>query len=610
MIKTMYGVSIHSDLRQAIEACDLSSKFYLLDCNTDNVAAALSTGTVMLPCVAPFVQSKYIVNPKVSTYQTVGADGKENTHIFDFTSTMPVNLFVQITILANNISEIEEMEKLLTERYTQAHKLTVEGFDVQGNAFPFVIETDSKKEIERSGGAVTIAGQQQKMYQSVIHLRCDRCVEVLKNYSPAQVQLDTDLQKQLVKRIVGLDATYDQFSKASQNSTDLPGDAIEYAQKSIGTISSARESLVKALNLPAAYSNPQMVSKLYAMINDNNCDLRAAIEKMDKQEKAAASSRAAAQNRENQIQAVKKALDLTTTISSHSGTLSQLRSQKYSPRPEPPTAPRPVQAQYPEIKPEVPFWSAELLPALFFWPWIIIYYFTGYKKKKEAEAERIRNTPEYRQQCAALDEAARQKQFVLEHQYHENMKVYQEDTIPKYEKALAEWTEKHKKEIAEQEALLDKAKQELAAHYAVTKIVPEQYRTAEALRHIYEVMRSSNYTIPQAIDNYDQKIRQQIEAERLRVQQAAYEEERRRADAEERRAEAEERRRSEAAVQNSYREPSRYEKKRMEKEEIERERRKQEALKKNYFNTSKCQRYGLNGKKSCAGCPIAHMCKF
>lgn len=60
MIKTMYGVSIHSDLRQAIEVCDLSSKFYLLDCNTDNVAAALSTGTVMLPCVAPFVQSKYM----------------------------------------------------------------------------------------------------------------------------------------------------------------------------------------------------------------------------------------------------------------------------------------------------------------------------------------------------------------------------------------------------------------------------------------------------------------------------------------------------------------------------------------------------------------------
>lgn len=549
MIK-MYGTSIHADLRQAIEENGLSSKYHLFNYNETNVVAALDNGTAKLPSVTPFACSKYIVNPKVSTYQTVGAEGEEKTNTFDFTSTMPVNLFVQITILANSISEIEEMEKLLTERYTQGHKLTVTGFDGQSDTFPFVMKTDSKKEIERSGGDFTIAGQPQKLYQSIIHLRCDRCVEVVKSYSPTQVQLDTDLQKQLVKRIVGLDATNDQFSKAIQNSTGLPNDAIEYAQKSIGAISAARESLVKVLNLPAACSNPQMVSKLYAMVDADNCNLRTAIEKLDKQEKAAASNRAVARNREDQIQALKKALDLTSQIASIKMHLSSLRAQKYDPKPTPPVLQQIPKPQYPEIKPTVPFWTAELLPALVFWPWILIYYFGGYQTKLKEETERIRNTPEYQQQCAAMDEAVRQQQNAADEQYRMKLKEYQEGVLPNYEKALAEWTKKRDAEIREQEAALSKAEQELAAHYEATKIVPIQYRKIEALRYIYDAMRSSNYTIAQAINSYEQAVQRQIEQERL-------EQERRRVEAEERAAWAAEEAayaatRAERAARDSY----------------------------------------------------------
>lgn len=551
MIKTMYGTCIHADLQQAMEEHALSSKFHLFDCNADNIIAALNNGTVKLPCVAPFVQSKYIISPQVSSYQTVGSDGAERTHIFDFTSTMPVNLFVQITVCANSISEIEAMESLLTERYTQPHKLAVSVFSAQGDTFSFAIEVDKKKEIERQGGNVTIAGQQQKMYQSVIHLRCDRCVEVLKNYSPAQVQLDSDFQKQLVKRIVGLDAAYDQFRKASQNSTNLSADVIEYAQKSVGFISSARESLVKALSLPAAFSNPQMVLKLYSMMNDENCDLRRAVEKMDKQEEAAASNRAAAQSRADQIQALKKALDLSIQIANIKTQLSSLRSQKYDPKPTPPVLQKIPKPQYPEIKPSIPFWTLELLPALVFWPWIIIYYFTGYQDKIKAEKERIRNTPEYQQQCAAMDEAVRQRQIAADEQYRMKLKEYQEVILPKYEKALAEWTQRRNKELEEQEAALNRAEKELAAHYEATKIVPAQYRKIDALRHIYDVVRTSNYTILQAIDNYNQMVQQQIEAERLRVQQATYEEERRRAAAEDRAAYAADRAAERAAEHSS-----------------------------------------------------------
>lgn len=283
MIQTMYGRCIHSDLQKAMAEHALSSAFHLFACNTENVIAVLNNGTVKLPCVTPFVQSKYIVNPKVNSYKTTGVDGAETVHSFDFTSTMPVNLFVQFTILANNISDIEQMEKFLLELYSPSHDFSVSDFMAQGESFAFTITPDSKKEIQRSGADVTLANRKQKIYQSVLHFRCDRCVEFLLSYSPARLQLDADLQNQLVKRIVGLDATYDHFSKVNQNSADFPAEAITYAQTSISAVFVARATLVKALNIPAAYSSPQKVSKLYSLMNDTKCDLCTAIEKLDNQ---------------------------------------------------------------------------------------------------------------------------------------------------------------------------------------------------------------------------------------------------------------------------------------------------------------------------------------
>lgn len=618
MIQTMYGKCIHSDLQKAMAEHSLFSAFHLFACNTENVIAVLNNGMVKLPCVTPFVQSKYIVNPKVSSYKTTGVDGAETVHSFDFTSTMPVNLFVQFTILANNISDIEEMEKFLLEQYSPSHNFSVSDFMTPAQVFTFTMNPDGKKEIERSGADVTLAGQQQKLYQSVLHFRCDRCVEVLANYSAAQLQLDTGLQNQLVKRIVGLDAAYDHFSKANQNSADLSADAITYAQASTSAVSAARATLVKALNIPAAYAFPQMVSKLYSTINDTKCDLRTAIEKLDNQEKTAARNRAAAQSRADQIQALKDALDLSIEITFSKGQISALKAKNYDPKPAPPVLQQIPKPQYPPINPTVPFWTVELLPALIFWPWIIIYYFTGYKKKKEAEIERIRNTPEYRQQCAAMDEAVRQKQDAANEQYRMKMKEYQEVILPKYEKAFAEWTQKRDKETAEEEAALHTAEQKLAALYNTTKIVPTQYRTTEALRHIYDVMQSSNYTIQQAIEDYNQAVQQRIAEERLRAQQAAYEEARRRADAEERRAEAEEHRASsqESSTDSYYGSGgilsgavNKINESNRRKQEMREEMYRQQRMLKDYYNTPKCQRYGLGGKKSCAGCPIAHMCK-
>ena len=118
-----------------------------------------------------------------------------------------------------------------------------------------------------------------------------------------------------------------------------------------------------------------------------------------------------------------------------------------------------------------------------------------------------------------------------------------------------------------------------------------QNRSPYTLGPLIELMEDSDPDASAAIVKYNEKIRLEKEMEeRAAARRAA------------------ERRASGGYSQDSYSGSSRYERRRMEKEEIERERRKQEALKRNYYNTPKCQRYGF-GKNTCAGCPIAHMCK-
>lgn len=622
MIKTYYGSSLYTDIQSVLAEKGFENKVHVYEPNRTDITSLLQGGTCQMPCVIPYVESKYIISASFDKFATKDENGKTHYHIIDFANNMPITVYAHMTVLAFSIPELEEIEACLLQRYTPSRELSWKGLPEKQDIFTYTMLLDEAKEVERQGADKVLAGEQRKLYQSVIHAKVERGVEIMHPYSEAQLQLDTDLQLQLVKKVKVLDATCEHFQKRKTeiNSSLIEGadqTILKYIDYALSAIPPVRSDIIQALHIPAEYAKAEVIKKLCAAMDKEKCSIKTVIERSETQRKQKEQNAAQPQNaqadfknfdqilsqafgnsqqntttnpkaRNELLQNLKKALDLTTAINSYNGTLSQLRSQQYTPRPAPPTAPRPVQAQYPEIKPQVPFWSVEVLPALFFWPWIIIYYFTGYKKKKEAEAERIRNTPEYRQQCAALDEAARQKQHTLEEQYRKNLKVYQEETLPKYEKALAEWTEKHNKEIAELEASLDKAKKELAAHYAATKIVPEQYRTAEALGHIYAVMRSSNYTIPQAIENYDQKIRQQIEAERLRVQRAAYEEQRRAADAAEREADAAEARYRSESVENS--------------------------AKQDYYWSSDCmQRRNMrNGKyrvfRKCEGCRMAPYC--
>ena len=219
------------------------------------------------------------------------------------------------------------------------------------------------------------------------------------------------------------------------------------------------------------------------------------------------------------IDALKIALDLSTRIAEVRRELDAVTAQVYTKKPDVPVKqeiPAPV---YPQIKANVPFFTTEKMINGIFGSGNL---FADHKKEVQAEEDRIRNSPEYRQQCAAIDEDHRKRVALAEEQYQANLKQYHEILLPRYEKGFAVWKQWQDGEISSLNAELNRLEKALTSHYETTKIVPTQYRRINALKYIHDVMSSSNYTIAQAIQNYDMAVQRQIERERL-------EEERRRA---------------------------------------------------------------------------------
>ena len=225
-------------------------------------------------------------------------------------------------------------------------------------------------------------------------------------------------------------------------------------------------------------------------------------------------------NNLEQAAAVKKALDLTKQISGDKFELSRLSLESFRSKPQAPVR-ETVTAKYPEVRPDVPFWTVELLQALVCWPYIIIYYFTAYKKKKEEAAAKILNSEEYRRQCEAIEEETRQKQAALDDQYNAALKEYNEVTVPEYQRELEKWEKDHTQATEKLQKELEEGQKELAAHYEATRLIPAQYRETDALQYIYDLISSSDYSVREAIEMYDKERQRRLDRQKIYEQQRA-----------------------------------------------------------------------------------------
>lgn len=224
---------------------------------------------------------------------------------------------------------------------------------------------------------------------------------------------------------------------------------------------------------------------------------------------------------EEQVKTLKEILSLENYLISAEKKLFSLKSESFNAPPQAPICGT-VTRTYPEIVSKVKFNKIlAIIPTLFFTPWIAIYYFGIYKPLKRKDIENIRNSEEYKAECAKLDASYDAQEKAFKQQYEEAKKKYDTETLPMYNNQLNAWTIKHDAEIDRATDDLMAAKNKLNTIYESTKIVPRQYRSLEALQYIYDLISTSDYDITYAISNYDTHRQREIDSARLREQQLA-----------------------------------------------------------------------------------------
>ena len=153
------------------------------------------------------------------------------------------------------------------------------------------------------------------------------------------------------------------------------------------------------------------------------------------------------------------------------------------------------------------------------WLGYIVFYFVMKPYLKEEN----RNSQEYKQLCASIDEEHNQKQMELDSKYQSELDEYNNVAMPQYEKEKVEWEEKHNRDLSEQTKAYDQISKELETFYSSTRIIPQQYHNIPSLEYLDSIMSSSEYEIAAAIDSYEKKLARDLEMQRIREQQIANE---------------------------------------------------------------------------------------
>lgn len=107
------------------------------------------------------------------------------------------------------------------------------------------------------------------------------------------------------------------------------------------------------------------------------------------------------------------------------------------------------------------------------------------------------------------------KKKMIDEEYNRQIDEYYKVSLPKYNEELNIWNEKHSSEIRNLNEKLNVKKIELQNLYSQLNLIPLQYRNIEAECYIYNMISTSNYSVMEAINNYDRNKSLLIEQQRL-----------------------------------------------------------------------------------------------
>lgn len=234
-------------------------------------------------------------------------------------------------------------------------------------------------------------------------------------------------------------------------------------------------------------------------------------------------------SRDEQINIIKKALDLYEKASNEEEKLEHLEDEEFIiPQPKPPTKPVKKEIKllsYPE--PQMTLSFSEHLKTVKLWIWIvgfvltygfldlvlIIIKYIEFNDIKKANIETVKNSPQYLAECAEIDfkNAELQKQAETEYEkeyniYLEAFKEYQNGALANYENEKRQWQEAHDKKIKSLDRRIKKLKNEANTLLEENNLLSTEYRRHGPVEHIYNTLITSELSIKEAVKEYEKYV--------------------------------------------------------------------------------------------------------
>lgn len=273
---SLYKQAVIENLINNVENYHLNYKIDICDSSDENIKNKIVDGT-LLPTITVTI-TQHQLSDDISNYSSsqisqlcefsvVDSNGNHSVKKYNYINSIPMWLSFHFTVLAKDISQIVDLEKFISETYNTNREVNLQNPENTNEVIPFEISIDNEAEIERT------QNDKFSIFQSIIALKCSTYVPAISSsYHPAQIQFDKKLQMSKLDDLQSLCSLYNVFS--STNNIVADKENIKLAQENICT----------TFNIPLSYAQDKTaVQKIHKIMEDENCDIKVAVEKFKQQ---------------------------------------------------------------------------------------------------------------------------------------------------------------------------------------------------------------------------------------------------------------------------------------------------------------------------------------
>lgn len=185
----LYDRSIAQDIENSFDPNAMSTPVKVIDPEgAVNVIAQIKNDELTFPCIVLTRSPNIEIDRSLSNFTMMHRGyaqviDPETNNVY-YEKSIPIKLNYDLTVLATNTADMDELLKELMFKYINMYYLTIQ-LPYESNRklrFGIVLE-DSL--IDQSSGSFEYL-QAGKLYQSILHLRCEGCREI--SYTPVKLR--------------------------------------------------------------------------------------------------------------------------------------------------------------------------------------------------------------------------------------------------------------------------------------------------------------------------------------------------------------------------------------------------------------------------------------